>query len=234
MHGALCRLPAALACLLCIAGCDEPPALEYFPLQEQMEWQYQISKTILNESFTQRSIIRSLEHTMVDGRKLYPQILANGKRYHFFVTDQGIHRLAQDNATTSLILKFPLQAGTEWTEPTRLFLFTLPKNPSGADRIQSDEMFKLSDGLQLDYEISSLDETVESQAGRFYNCLRVDAIGLLRLPGRMMLGVRTIKVRDTEWYCPGVGLVKKIRQEFALPLDYPTEYRQELTGFTRL
>ena len=217
----------ALAGLAPLGGCERAAAPQYFPLREDLEWQYRIEKTVLSERVTQKSIVRSLEAVTTEDGKMYPRVLANGKRYRFFVTDQGLYRLAADNARQNLILGFPLQKGTTWIAPTRLFLFTLPT--TGAE-----EMLRLSRDLQLDYEISSVEETVESEAGRFHNCLRVDAVGLLRFPRRVTLGVRAVKVRDTEWYCPGVGLVKKIRHESAAPLGYPAEYRQELIRFARL
>ena len=226
-------LPAgALSLAVLMAGCerDSAPeyfATEYFPLRADLEWQYRIEKTVLGETVTQKSIVRSLEAVKTAGRTLYPRASANGKRYRFFVAEQGLYRLAADNETAIPILGFPLREGVAWVAPTRLFLFQLPKT-------RGDAMRRLSEALLLDCEIGGMNETVDSEAGRFHNCMRVDAVGLLRLPKGMTLGVRVVKVLDTEWRCPGVGLVKKIRREFATPLSYPAEYRQELTGFVRL
>ena len=103
-------------------------------------------------------------------------------------------------------------------------MFDLPKKLEGG-------WDGLSRYMTMDYTITSLDESVKVPAGRFSRCLRVDAVGFLDLPQRILLGIRTIKVEQTQWYAPEVGLVKMTRREFAIPNLYPSEYTQVLTSF---
>ncbi|MCY4360667.1 MAG: hypothetical protein OXE42_00570, partial [Gammaproteobacteria bacterium] len=85
--------------------------------------------------------------------------------------------------------------------------------------------------MTMDYTITSLDETVNVPAGHFSRCLRIDAVGFLDLPQRIMLGIRRFKVEQTQWYAPEVGLIKMTRREVAIPNLYPSEYTQVLTSF---
>ncbi len=219
--------PCRIALLLLVSACEPRAALDYFPLQAGLEWHYQIHKTILNKGFTQRAIIRSVPAEIVDDKTRYPQVSANGKRYHFFTDKDGLYRLRPDGKTQIRVLKYPLQPGTAWTVPTRLFLFDLPRQ-------LADDMRKISRDMTMDYKISSMEDALATPAGRFYDCMRIDGIGFADIPKHLMLGIRTVKAEETQWYCPGAGLVKQVRKEYALPAQYPTEYTQELIGFERL
>ena len=66
-------------------------------------------------------------------------------------------------------------------------------------------------------------------AGRFDDCIRVEATGVTLVPAdRGSLEVE-VKVTQTEWYAPGVGLVKSTRLEAAeSPFLRNGEYLQEL------
>ena len=122
------------------------------------------------------------------------------------------------------IIGFPLREGTTWSSTARLQLFDLPKK-------LEDGWDGLSRYMTMDYTVTSLHESVKVPAGRFSRCLRIDAVGFLDLPQRIMLGIRMIKVEQTQWYAPEVGLIKMTRREFAIPNLYPSEYTQVLTSF---
>lgn len=220
-------------CILCLSGialfiissCAAPDA-SYFPTAPGYEWTYDISRTVpeIRSSLTQKSIVRNLPARTVDGITYYPKIYANGKKHYFSDSPAGISRRHSDAERADLVIGYPLSAETEWRAASALFLFDLPKK-------LHDFRGRISRNLVLDYTITSTEDEVDVPAGRFIRCLRVDAVGFLDLPQRLMLGIRLIKVEQTQWYAPGVGLVKMTRKEYAIPNLYPSEYTQVLTSF---
>jgi hypothetical protein len=50
-------------------------------------------------------------------------------------------------------------------------------------------------------------------AGRFEKCLRLEGTGLLHVLADARVGASEVPVTHTEWYAPGVGLVKLVRSE---------------------
>lgn len=211
--------------LLCLCACETHDT-GYFPTTPGYEWNYDISRTNAEsvQPVAQKTIVRNLPVETVDGVPYYPKMYASGKAYYFIRSADGIRRKTPADHETDLVIGYPLEVGTEWSAADRLYLFDLPKKLEGAwERISSN--------LELDYTITSLDDPVEAPAGYFPHCLRIDAVGFLDLPRRLMLGIRIIKVEQTQWYAPGVGLVKVTRREYAIPNLYPSEYTQVLTSF---
>lgn len=218
-------LPGAL--LLLLSACDRP-AEGYFPVTPGYEWTYEIRRSTppLEGLITQKSIVRSLRPETVGAERYYPRIYANGRKYFYTKSAEGISRTAPGNDSVERVIGYPLSVDTEWSSTARLQLFDLPKK-------LEDGWDGLSRYMTMDYTITSLDESVQVPAGRFSRCLRIDAVGFLDLPQRIMLGIRIIKVEQTQWYAPEVGLIKMTRREFAIPNLYPSEYTQVLTSFNR-
>lgn len=226
MNGTFCRIFAVLL-LLPAGGCDEAPGTGYFPTTPGHEWTYDIRRTDPEtlEPVTQKSIVRNLPTETIDDAPHYPKRYANGNKRLFVETADGVGVRAPSGDGYSRLIAYPPTVGTTWRTASRLHLFDLPK------RLKSS-WEKISRDLVLNYSIASLDDAVAAPAGRFTDCLRVDAVGFLDLPRRYSLGIKTIKVEQSQWYAPGVGLVRMTRKEYALPNLYPAEYLQELTSFT--
>ena len=210
---------------LLLYACDRR-ATGHFPLAPGYEWAYDISRTFpeLAGSVTQKSIVRNLPARTVDDITYHPQVHANGKTYFFTRSTDGISRQAPGDDGAELVIGYPLSVGTEWSAAAGLHLFDLPKK-------LEENWDRISRGLVLDYTITSLDDPVDVPAGYFPRCLRIDAVGFLDLPRRLMLGIRIIKVEQTQWYAPGTGLIKMTRKEYAIPNLYPSEYTQVLASF---
>ena len=211
--------------LLLLCAC-EGPAAGYFPVEPGHEWNYDVSRTMspLQGLVTQKLIVRSLRPRIEGGNTYYPKIYANGRTYFYTRSTEGISRRLPGGDGVEQIIGVPLSEGTTWSSTARLQLFDLPKK-------LEDGWNGLSRYMTMDYTITSLDETVNVPAGHFSRCLRIDAVGFLDLPQRIMLGIRMIKVEQTQWYAPEVGLIKMTRREFAIPNLYPSEYTQVLTSF---
>ena len=224
--GSICTsLCLCAALLLFLCGCDRRDS-GYFPLTPGYEWAYDISRTFTDAAgpVTQKSIVRNLPARTVDGIAYYPQVYASGKTYFFVRSTDGISRKAPADDSAERVIGYPLRVGTEWSAASGLHLFDLPKK-------LEETMYRISRDLVLDYRITSLDDPADVPAGYFPRCLRIDAIGFLDLPRRLMLGIKTIKVEQTQWYAPGTGLVRMTRKEYAIPNLYPSEYTQVLASF---
>ena len=80
-----------------------------------------------------------------------------------------------------------------------------------------------------------MDDTVSVAAGTFRHCLRVRSRGSL-FAGKTLqqfMGINDIDIDQTEWYAPGVGLVKTVRREFTTPGEFKNTYTQELVSYSR-
>ena len=220
------RSLGALVVLL-LFSCSSPDT-SYFPTAPGNEWTYDISRTApdMHQPLIQKSIVRNLPPGTVDGITYYPRAYANRAIHYFTISAGGISRSKPGHEGADPVIVYPLSVGTEWSGGSRLYLFDLPKKLEGAWN-------NISSNLELDYTITSLEDSVDVPAGHFPRCLRIDAVGFLDLPTRLMLGIRIIKVEQSQWYAPGVGLVKMTRREYAIPNLYPSEYTQTLTSFKR-
>lgn len=54
---------------------------------------------------------------------------------------------------------------------------------------------------------------VDSRAGRFEGCVKVKGQASLRLFADPVVGWKDMPLITQEWYCPGVGLVRLVREE---------------------
>ena len=89
--------------------------------------------------------------------------------------------------------------------------------------------------VTVTYKIEDTDDTVTVTAGTFGHCLRVHGKGYL-FAGRTLqefMGIDTINIDQTEWYAPGVGLVKSVREEYTQPNEFRNTYTRELQSYTR-
>ncbi|MGQ0529750.1 MAG: hypothetical protein ACT4PG_08075, partial [Panacagrimonas sp.] len=68
--------------------------------------------------------------------------------------------------------------------------------------------------IVLRMQVASLDDVVEVPAGTFTRCLQLEGSGLLNVLADARIGASPVPVTHTEWYAPGVGLVKLERTEW--------------------
>ena len=50
-------------------------------------------------------------------------------------------------------------------------------------------------------------------AGRFENCMRVEISGNAFTDAGNYVGITIVRLSETNWYAPGVGLVKSVHKE---------------------
>ena len=77
--------------------------------------------------------------------------------------------------------------------------------------------------------ITAINETVTVPAGKYYNCLRIEANGekFIREGKYAYQPKMTISTNNTRWYAPGIGLVKETQ------IDKSNIHMYPLGGFIK-
>ena len=129
--------------------------------------------------------------------------------------DKGVYRVATKtdldadptpDPTPRFVLKTPMAVGTNWQASTTAYL--LRRRQEFPPEIRHTHA-----AVPMHYTIEALDEPVATQAGRFARCVRVRGRAVLKLFADPVVGWRDLPLTTTEWYCPGPGLVKLVREE---------------------
>jgi hypothetical protein len=206
---------AALALgILSLVACSPPPGDGWFPLHVGHEQVYAVSYDTTDpqapEVWTQ-TVVREepWENAMVAVRRH-----SAGVEFYLQQTDQGIRRVAvradadgeaQPDEPPRWVLKAPYQVGTEWTTTTVPYLIQR--------RNEHPRELRHTHTVQLQWRIEAVDDTVETPAGAFSPCLRVEGVGQLNLYTDPVNGFTNVPIVSREWYCRGHGLVKFEREE---------------------
>ena len=224
LHNAFLKLPAALLILLpVLAGCGPAPS-GYFPLEEGRLWDYRITRTIRGETQEQRLILASLPPADLEGNRYYPRRRLDGRTELFQSTPEGILHVEPASGVRTRVLPGEQQAGSKWAQSTHIYFLEVTGAFSETFRERGQQ------AIPLESVVESDNDTVEVGAGTFTNCLRVRSTGSVFAGGTLkeFMGISFIKVDQTEWYAPGIGLVKRVRKEHTTPAKWSNEYVEEL------
>ncbi len=225
--GAVLCLSAAM--IACSNNSDS-----YFPLSKEAHWEYKIvQKKGASDTVSQLDI--ETGGTVEVGAQIASIRRASTGQFWAIVTDAtGITRVASRrevddefaaDAEPRFVLKAPFTVGNNWSAPTVPYLLAR----SGEFPPELIHAHKTS----MTYTIASVSESITTVAGSFTDCLRVDAVGVLRLYVDPVIGVTDVPLTGQEWYCKGVGLVKLTRiEKIASPFLTGGEYSMELTRFS--
>ncbi len=209
-------IPLLVVSVLILASCSNEPmdSSSYFPLQEGMQWDYSVT-TDVNDTIRHANFsIRMGEPESIMGVPHAVRITSDGTRYYIVENIDGIYRNAKQTLIESKptiessphwILKYPFRSGTHWSNPT--YPFVLRRIYPYTERLTRGM------NLKMTFQIVAEDETVVVTAGRFDNCIRVEGEANLTLYADAKSGYEEILINTTEWYAPGVGLVKLLREE---------------------
>ena len=210
---------ALLPCLVTaglLAGCSgEPPDPDsYFPLEPGLRWTYRVTTTVAGASRESRFSEHNAPPENVKGLEHAVRVTSDGTRYYLLETGEGVLRAAKRTLVESTprfdepprwVLKRPLTPGSTWDHETHPYV--LRRLHPYEESLTGSLRFRMA------YEITAVDETVEVPAGRFEHCLRVDGDARLTLYADGRTGYQDIEIDTAEWYAPGVGLVKLVREE---------------------
>jgi hypothetical protein len=216
---------ALLAAALLLAGCGQSPS-DYFPLGGEQRWQYDITRTIKGETRRQKLIVANLRATELAGRQVFPRRRLDGAVELYERTADGVLRVYPDAKQRQTVLPAVPAPGVAWQGETQIMFLEV----TGAFSATFEA--RMQQSIPLSYVVESADETVEVAAGRFAHCLRVKSNGSMFAGGtlREYMGIRFVQVEQTDWYAPGVGLVKRVRREFTTPAEWNNEYTEELSA----
>ncbi|WP_247661231.1 hypothetical protein [Ideonella alba] len=208
-------VPPLMACAL-LAGCSKPPGTELFPLDDGHRWTYQVrSEYENNTTETETRVLRSLGRDSLADGSAWHRRSDDGIDYWLRSDDTGIFRVAtksdlddepKKDALPRYVLKAPLAVGTGWQATTTAYL--LRRRQEFPPEIRHSHP-----SIPMNYTIEALGEAVKTAAGDFSGCLRVRGIATLRLFADPVVGWKDMPLTTREWYCPGVGLVKLVREE---------------------
>lgn len=217
--GLLC----AVAALLLMAGCGQPPAAaKLFPLEPGRSWVYRSvteleDNTREQETITLRTLAKdtlTVEQAAEPG-PAWHRHSDGGADYWLRADDTGIYRVAskseldaepQPDATRRYVLKAPYTVGTQWQTDTAPYLLLENTNFPRETRHRHPAVPML-------FSITAVDAAVEADGRRFTGCTKVEGNGQLRIFSSSVGGWRDVPIVAREWYCPGVGLVRLEREE---------------------
>lgn len=179
-------------------------------------WIYDVRSEWENDTAEHETrVLETLPAQELDGRSAYRRRSDSGVDYWLRSDASGIYRVATKSDIDSaprpdkeprFVLKAPIAIGTSWRAGTTAYL--LMRRESFPREIRHSHP-----DVPMTYTIESLGETVQVRAGRFERCVRVRGSATLRLFADPVAGWRDLPLATTEWYCPGVGLAKLVREE---------------------
>lgn len=102
------------------------------------------------------------------------------------------------------VLKYPLRVGTEWSVKD----MTRVKYREGFDKV-----FQTWLPLTITHKIVKTNETLFVSGKKYTNCIKVVGKGNTSYNVGPPIGNITIEVETTNWYAPGLGLLKTVRTE---------------------
>ena len=233
------RAPLAAAAALLLAGCGRAPPEALFPLEEGRRWRYLLTTSYEDGSLEPREETLELANrgaAPLAGAPAWKRVSSSGIAYWLRQDASGVYRVAVQgpldaaprmDAAARYVLKQPLAVGTEWAADTTSYV--LVRRNEYPRELRNLPRYRV---LPMRYRIAALDEEVETRAGRFSGCVRVDAAGEIHLYVDEQMSYRDVPFTTREWYCPRVGLVKLERVERS-----PTRFlaggvlRMELAGY---
>ena len=225
----------ALAALA--VGCSRSPSSEYFPLEPGLRWQYVVHEKNPVIDQEQQLDLRNLKPVKRDGQRYSRRLASDGNEYWLSLTDTAVQRHGVRTAIdfqprmdeeARTVMQLPPTAGQWWEVESRPYI--LERVEPFRERFSQDE----SKRIHLSMHVAALDDVVEVPAGKFERCLRIEGTGVLNVLADARIGASEVPVTHTEWYAPGVGLVKLVRTEtLQTEAIVGGQVTMELLGFER-
>ena len=208
--------------LVSLTACDQPAKDNpLFPLAAGKQWTYQI-ETVYDapdaKTTTHTLEIRNLGSAQLsDGSQAWVRRSNNGHEYWLVTDSTGISRVALKSPSKEqavmdfeprTVLPAGLAVGSTWTNTTVPY-FLRRRNEKPAEFRYLD---KYKD-LPMVFKVVNLDTALQTPAGNFEHCVRVDGIMEMMLWNDEAFAYKLTPILSREWYCPGVGLAQVERDE---------------------
>lgn len=212
----------SVCALVSLTGCDQPAKDNpLFPLAAGKQWTYQI-ETVYDapdaKTTTHTLEIRNLGSAQLsDGSQAWVRRSNNGHEYWLVTDSTGISRVALKSPSKEqavmdfeprTVLPTGLVLGSTWTNTTVPY-FLRRRNEKPAEFRYLD---KYKD-LPMVFKVVNLDTALQTPAGNFEHCVRVDGSMEMMLWNDEAFAYKPTPILSREWYCPGVGLAQVERDE---------------------
>jgi hypothetical protein len=209
----------ALCASVALGACAKPePSMSYFPLEAGHRWVYSTTTAWENQVIEHDTVtLSAIGQEDLEGSAAWRRRSESGVDYWLRADETGIFRVAAKSdledapkldPVKRYVLKEPLQTGTQWQAATTAYL--LHRRQEFPREIRHTHP-----AVPMVYAIDAVDQTVDTLAGRFNQCIKVKGVALVRLYADPVVGWRDMPLQTMEWYCRGVGLVKLVREERA-------------------
>jgi hypothetical protein len=205
-----------LMALLGVAACSQPAQTALFPLEAGHRWHYEVTQEWENNTVEREyRVITTEGKAQVGDHSAHVRRSADGVEWFLRSDATGIFRVASKtdieeeptpDEAPRYVLKNPLQPGTQWQSHTTAYLLRRRQE-------FPPEIRHTHPKVPMVYSIEAANETVQTRAGSFSGCLRVRGKAVLKLFADPVVGWRDMPLDTTEWYCPGPGLVRLVREE---------------------
>ena len=94
-----------------------------------------------------------------------------------------------------------------------------------------DRIYRTLLPITIENKLISLNETVKIKNKILKNCLKIEGFGQTSFFPGAPLGKIDITIKKTEWYAPGLGLVKLIREEISDSETMGNVYYEKVMNF---
>jgi hypothetical protein len=215
VHPSLRKL-ALLATVAALSACSRGESPIYFPLGGDQHWEYRYHETNPLVDNEQRFDIDNAGSKPRNDQRHYLRRNENGTEYWLKIDGGDVLRVATRTAveeepttdeTPLKVMPVKPAVGDSWTILSQPFI--LERAEPFRERFTHDE----SKRFELHQKVVSLDEEVTVPAGTFRHCLKIEGEALIHVLADPRLGGSEVPIRQTEWYAPGVGLIKLHRIE---------------------
>lgn len=215
---------------LILSACGGNDRDNYYPLGDGSWWEYSIKFDYRGEQKQQRVIFANQDPVKVDGQRYFPRRSATNHIDYFQQTDEGIYHIDPITGAKAWILQRPYEVGTEWHRISKISKLELL---GGA--FTATYLARIKQPVKMTYRIESLDDDVEANGVHYTHCLKVRGQGRLYAGGDLeqFVNISSINIDLTEWYAPGIGLVKRVRKEYTAPNEFKNVFVQELLLYKR-
>ncbi len=184
--------------------------LLFFPAAAGRWWYYRTQSTILGERREQRLLFANAQ---LERRGSIARLTQQRQLRHlalFQIDKHGVARIGPPHtalAGVNRLLPQNLRRGEKWTSMTRLGFI------ESRTFAQEDRLTNRAIDVALENTIVRTNATVDTPAGRFSNCLQIDSEGETVVRTDRGNHYAQVKIIESSWYAPSVGLVKIARAE---------------------
>ena len=205
-----------LSIISLLTGCNEEE--NFFPHQQGLIWNYEIK---INSDYTGSTEVKRLTVTNTSSNIMgkgifFSKIYSNGNMLTFF-KDKFNHNLIRTEAMTI--------SKSGYDEPIKKIIY--PSIDFKIDKWKTISQLYITKGFQpplrdfipstifnIYYSIKKRNVTVKVRGGSFTNCIYIEGNAESEFIADTRSGPIPVEIFSQDWICPGVGIVKQIRQEY--------------------